>query len=75
MINDDSHQLIDAKNPMAKASKNTAAKSTSEKGKDSKSTEPYASKRGLKGHENSTKADDGDSVSLELVLNAKICLA
>ncbi|KAG2079133.1 hypothetical protein BDR04DRAFT_1086227 [Suillus decipiens] len=62
---------------MAKASKNTAAKSTNEKGKkNSKSTEPgTTSKRGLKGHENSTKADNGDSVSLEPVLNAKICLA
>ncbi|KAG2067397.1 hypothetical protein BDR04DRAFT_1105152, partial [Suillus decipiens] len=62
---------------MAKASKNTAAKSTCEEGKkNSKSTEPgTASKTGLKGHENSTKADDGDSVNLEPVSNAKICLA
>ncbi|KAG2362798.1 hypothetical protein BDR07DRAFT_1484397 [Suillus spraguei] len=53
---------------MAKASKNTAAKSASEKGKkNSKSTEPgTASKRGLKGHENSAKADDDDSVPPEI---------
>ncbi|KAG2069509.1 hypothetical protein BDR04DRAFT_1101381, partial [Suillus decipiens] len=59
-----------------KASKNTVAKSTSKKGKkNSKSTEPgTTSKMGLKGHENSTKVDNGDSMSLELVLNAKICL-
>jgi hypothetical protein len=45
---------------MAKASKNTAAKSTSEKGKKNLKTET-SSKRGLKGPENS---NDGDAMSL-----------
>ncbi|KAG1736445.1 uncharacterized protein EDB91DRAFT_1083406 [Suillus paluster] len=49
---------------MAKASKNTPAKSTSEGKKNSKITET-GSKRGLKGHENSTREEDGDAVSLE----------
>lgn len=49
---------------MAKASKNTPAKSTSESKKNSKITET-GSKRGLKGHENSVREEDGDDVSLE----------
>ncbi|KAG1885866.1 uncharacterized protein F5891DRAFT_1201532 [Suillus fuscotomentosus] len=49
---------------MAKASKNTPAKSTSEGKKNSKITET-GSKRGLKGRENSAREEDGDAVSLE----------
>ncbi|KAG1787640.1 uncharacterized protein HD556DRAFT_1312539 [Suillus plorans] len=49
---------------MAKASKNTPEKSTSEGKKNSKITET-GSKRGLKGRENSVREEDGDAVSLE----------
>ncbi|KAG2040802.1 hypothetical protein BDR03DRAFT_1029631 [Suillus americanus] len=49
---------------MAKASKNTPAKSTSKGKKNSKITET-GSKRGLKGRENSAREEDGDAVSLE----------